>query len=95
MMVVAVYDIPEKAGGGKRRKKVSQLCADWGVAVQQSVYECVVNEEQFQAFKASLSSAICPATDSVRLYRLGNRFPSRMEFLGKASVQWDRETFVL
>ena len=95
MMVVAVYDIPEKAGGKKRRKKIADLCASWGCAVQHSVYECVINEEQFQRFKAALRSIIIPETDSVRLYRLGKHYSSRVEYLGKKAVRWDQETFVL
>ena len=96
MMVVVAYDISTKDAAGRRRlRKVSGKCADWGVPVQHSVYECQLNAEQFQRFRKELSSLIHTENDSVRLYLLGNHFQSRVDYLGRDTVSWDRQTFVI
>lgn len=48
MLVVIVYDISTaEAGGQKRLRKVARLCRDWGISVQDSVYECELDASQY------------------------------------------------
>ena len=96
MMVVIAYDVETTHGGGKKRlSKVRRMCAEWGVAVQDSVYECEINAEQYRTLRERLEVAIIPETDSVRFYLLGNHYQKRIESVGRQRVQWDRETFVI
>lgn len=96
MMVVIAYDISScDSAGRKRLYRISRKCADAGVCVQKSVYECELNAQQFLELKESLERILCPQTDSIRFYHLGNRYHSRIENLGRERNQWDRETFVL
>ena len=96
MMVVIAYDVETTHGGGKKRlSKVRRMCAEWGVAVQDSVYECELDAEQYRALRERLEATIIPETDSVRFYLLGNHYQKRIESVGRQRVQWDRETFVI
>lgn len=95
MLVVVVYDIATGDRAGRRRlTKAAKKCADRGVAVQDSVYECMVNAEQYRKLREDLSTIIAPETDSICFYLLGNHYQSRIERLGKERIQWDQETFV-
>lgn len=52
MLVVIVYDISTaEAGGQKRLRKVARLCRDWGISVQDSVYECELDASQYRSLK--------------------------------------------
>ena len=96
MLVVIVYDISTaEAGGQKRLRKVARLCRDWGISVQDSVYECEIDAEQYRTLRERLEAAIIPETDSVRFYLLGNHYQKRIESVGRQRVEWDRETFVI
>ena len=96
MMVVVAYDVETTHAGGKKRlSKVRRTCAEWGVAVQDSVYECEIDAEQYRTLRERLKAAIIPETDSVRFYLLGNHYQKRIESVGRQRVQWDRETFVI
>ena len=95
-MVVVAYDVETTHASGKKRlSKVRRTCAEWGVAVQDSVYECELDAEQYRALRERLEAAIIPETDSVRFYLLGNHYQKRIESVGRQRVQWDRETFVI
>ncbi len=96
MMVVVVYDIAIKdAVGQKRLRQIAKKCADWGVPVQNSVYECEIDAEQYRRLREELAELLCPETDSIRFYLLGNHYRKRIDTLGRNPVGWDRETFVI
>ena len=96
MMVVVVYDIASsEPGGAKRLRRVAKACANRGVAVQDSVYECQVNAAEYRQLREALEKLIDLEKDSVRFYLLGNRFQNRIDTLGVEKVTWDRETYVL
>ena len=95
-MVIVVYDISSTDAVGKKRLRcVSKECKNVGVPVQNSVYECEVNAEQYRVLKKKLANLICPQTDSVRFYRLGNHYETRIESLGKLHQTWDRQSYVI
>ena len=84
MMLVVAYDVDTTdRAGAKRLRKVAQLCERYGVRVQNSVFEVLVDPSQLVALKAGLERIICKETDSVRLYRLGSTYRNRIEVLGR------------
>lgn len=86
MMLVVTYDVDTtSAAGAKRLRKVAQLCERYGTRVQNSVFEIQVDPAQLATLKAGLEKLIRPEADSVRLYRLGNHYQSRIEVMGKSS----------
>lgn len=71
MYVLVTYDVStvEKAGR-KRLRKVARACEDYGVRVQNSVFECKVEEKQWVLLKARLLGEMNPEQDSLRFYFL-------------------------
>ena len=87
MLVVVTYDVStETAAGRSRLHKVAKQCQNYGLRVQNSVFECKVDEAQFVAFKSSLLKLINEKEDSLRFYRLGNAYRNQIEHYGRKAV---------
>ena len=71
MNVLISYDVSTETADGRRRlRKVAQTCQDFGQRVQKSVFECSVNEAQFEEVIRRLLDIIEKTEDSLRVYRL-------------------------
>lgn len=83
MLVVVSYDVstmdPE---GPKRLRRVAKACESWGVRVQLSVFECLVDPAQWVSLRARLVKLIDPDRDSLRFYFLGANWQKRVEHVG-------------
>ena len=78
MMVVIAYDVDTtSAAGAKRLRKVARLCEQYGIRVQNSVFEVLVDAAQLSALKTKL--------DSIRIYRLGNSYQNKIDVMGKCA----------
>jgi CRISPR-associated protein Cas2 len=54
MFVLITYDINTTTKEGKKRlRDVAKICQNYGQRVQNSVFECKVDEGQFRLIKAS------------------------------------------
>lgn len=83
MMMLITYDVDfSTQKGAKRLRKVAKLCERYGVRVQNSVFEMLIDPAQLAAIKAELEQIIDPQNDSVRFYRLGNKWESKIETMG-------------
>lgn len=91
MLVLVTYDVNTSSdGGNKRLRKVSKACQNYGQRVQNSVFECIVDDTQFTALKIELTELIDEEKDSLRFYRLGNNYKTKVEHIGtKESVNLD------
>lgn len=91
MLVVVSYDVSTKDPKGARRlRRVSKTCIDFGQRVQNSVFECIVEPDQWATLKLRLLDEYDPEEDSLRFYFLGANFKSRIEHYGtKATVNLD------
>lgn len=77
------YDVSlDKKDGPKRLRRVAKVCTDYGVRVQNSVFECVVDQAQYDLLKGRINKEINEKKDSVRFYRLGNHYTEKIETLG-------------
>lgn len=71
MWVIVCYDVrTDEAAGRKRLRRVAQVCKDYGQRVQKSVFECQVNDMQFEDLRRKLLREINDNEDNLRLYRL-------------------------
>ncbi|MFC4620187.1 CRISPR-associated endonuclease Cas2 [Camelliibacillus cellulosilyticus] len=83
MLVVITYDVNTMdASGRKRLRKVSKICQDFGIRVQNSVFECVIDSTQLSQLKYKLLDVINEEKDSLRFYRLGNNYKTKVEHIG-------------
>ena len=86
MLVVVTYDVnTADAAGAKRLRKVARLCERYGMRVQNSVFEVILDAAHMTILKHELAKTIDPGADSVRFYRLGNSYQSKIETMGRTS----------
>ena len=87
MYVIVTYDVSTvEAAGRKRLRRVAKVCKDYGVRVQNSVFELSVEPDKWVECKAALLAEINLEQDSVRFYFLGANWRHRVEHLGKSEV---------
>ncbi|MEI6055341.1 MAG: CRISPR-associated endonuclease Cas2 [Lentisphaerota bacterium] len=91
MLVLVSYDVATSSEGGQKRlRRVAKVCTDYGQRVQNSVFECLVDNAQFVLLKKKLLDEINDKQDSLRFYFLGNNWRGRVEHIGtKPSVDME------
>lgn len=95
MLVLITYDVNTETPAGKRRlRQVAKQCVNFGQRVQNSVFECKLDAAQYVQVRHLLESLIDPQTDSLRFYRLGNAYQSRIEHIG-AKPGYDPEGILM
>ncbi len=83
MFVLITYDINTTTKEGRKRlRTVAKICQNYGQRVQNSVFECKVNEGQFRSIKHQLDETINHEKDSLRFYRLGKNYEKTVEQMG-------------
>jgi len=71
MLIIVTYDVStETAAGRKRLRRVAKVCERTGQRVQKSVFECTVNQMQYEDLERRLLAEIDEREDNLRLYRL-------------------------
>ena len=85
MLVLVAYDVntTEKLGR-KRLRKIAQACENFGQRAQRSLFECVVNQNQWVVLKAALLRIINKEEDSLRIYYLDDAARNKIEHYGIA-----------
>ena len=87
MMMVVTYDVnTASTGGEKRLRKVARICEKYGIRVQNSVFEIMLDANQLVVLKDSLEKVIDLENDSVRFYRMGNTWEQKVETMGKTPL---------
>ena len=83
MLVLITYDVnTETAAGRTRLRRVAKQCVNYGRRVQNSVFECMLDQAQCVTLKAILMHIIDEKVDSLRFYYLGNKYQTKVEHLG-------------
>ncbi len=87
MLVLITYDVNVVSEGGQKRlRHISKSCLDYGMRVQNSVFECEVSPAQFVVLKDQLLRIIDPEKDSLRFYMLGKKGRQKVEHIGAKAV---------
>lgn len=83
MLVLITYDVNTEDEAGKRRlRRVAKQCVNYGVRVQNSVFECIVDGAQCRMLKEKLQELIDEERDSIRIYYLNDKQKQKIECLG-------------
>lgn len=83
MLVLITYDVKiETAAGRSRLRKVAKQCVNYGRRVQNSVFECILDNAQSVLLKSILTDIIDEEVDSLRFYYLGNNYKTKIEHVG-------------
>ena len=87
MLVLITYDVNVTSPFGKRRlRQIAKTCLDYGMRVQNSVFECEVDPAHFTNLKAKLLDIYDSKQDSLRFYFLGKNGRRRVEHMGAKYV---------
>lgn len=86
-MVVVSYDVSTTTPEGRKRlRQVAKACKNYGLRVQNSVFECLVAPDQWVALRTELLGIAFLKEDSLRFYFLGKEWQNRVEHHGAKSV---------
>ncbi|HZW68129.1 MAG TPA: CRISPR-associated endonuclease Cas2 [Pseudogracilibacillus sp.] len=91
MLVLITYDVQtSSSGGAKRLRDVAKKCEQYGVRVQYSVFECIVDSAQLRQLEIDLEKIIDHDRDSIRIYKLGKNYKNKVTHIGaKESLKVD------
>jgi CRISPR-associated protein Cas2 len=71
VLVIICYDVSTTTRAGCRRlRRVAKACESRGQRVQKSVFECRLDQVQFEAFERCLLEIIDAKNDCLRFYQL-------------------------
>ena len=88
MLVLITYDVnTETAAGRARLRKVAKQCVNYGIRVQNSVFECLMDAAKCREVKQILSDIIDKDKDSLRFYYLGDKYKTKIEHVGAKRVK--------
>lgn len=83
MLMLVSYDVSTVTAAGRRRlHRVAKACEDYGVRVQNSVFECYVDWSQWLTLKDRLEKICNLEVDSLRYYNLGNSYHEKVIHVG-------------
>ncbi len=95
MMVLITYDVETSSPmGAKRLRQTAKACMDYGLRVQNSVFECVLDPAQLATLRNRLMEIIDPEADSIRFYFMGNNWERHVETLGK-ETDYNQSSFLV
>ena len=70
-MIIVGYDVSTESKAGRRRlRRVAKVCEGIGQRVQKSLFECQVDQMQYEELERRLLAEINLEEDCLRLYRL-------------------------
>lgn len=76
MFVLVTYDVATACKGGARRlRRIAQACEDYGQRVQNSVFECRVDDKSWVLLRDRLLREMSDKEDSLRFYFLDADVP--------------------
>lgn len=78
------YDVSTSSPSGRKRlRRVARLCENYGVRVQNSVFECIMDYSTFLHLKHQLESVIDTQVDSLRFYPMGKGRRDKIIHIGQ------------
>lgn len=83
MLIIVTYDVSTETRAGRRRlRRVAKVCEGMGQRVQKSVFECEVNDVQYEELERRLLAEVNEKEDNLRLYRLTEPTEIRVKQFG-------------
>ena len=91
MIYLICYDVVND----HRRTQLSKLLKTYGLRVQKSVFECKLNEQQFQYLQKRASAMINSNEDQVRFYPLPAISREKVSIIGfRAEIAIDDPAYI-
>lgn len=71
MLIIVSYDVStETRAGRKRLRRIAKVCESAGQRVQKSVFECQLDEVQYEELERRLLAEFNEKEDNLRFYRI-------------------------
>lgn len=87
MLILVSYDVSTESEGGKKRlRRVAKACQGYGLRVQNSVFECLLDYGQSKQLQTKLEGIIDKEKDSLRFYFLGDNWKNKVVHIGAKTV---------
>lgn len=91
MFIIVSYDMPDN----KRRNRVAKALKGYGFRVQESVFECHVDQREFGDMRKEIEALIDKNEDSIRYYQLCAGCQSKVQVVGIGEVTEEEEVIVV
>jgi len=82
MLYVVCYDI----AADPTRDRMARRLLDFGTRIQESVFECVLDEDLFERLVVAIGRVPLAPADRVRIYRLCARCTDAIQIYGPGEV---------
>lgn len=81
--ILITYDVSTETKAGRSRlRRVAKICESYGQRVQNSVFECLIDDKTFEVLHGRLLKAIKESEDSLRFYWLAQPFHDNVKEYG-------------
>lgn len=85
--MLITYDVNTQDAEGRRRlNKIAKLCVKHGQRVQNSVFECLLENYDYKLLQNELIKIADLEKDSLRFYNLGAKYSTKIEHFGTKST---------
>ncbi|MBE9033034.1 CRISPR-associated endonuclease Cas2 [filamentous cyanobacterium LEGE 11480] len=85
------YDVVDN----NRRNRIAKLLKGYGLRVQKSVFECMLNDDQLQMVQKRLHKYLQPEEDQVRFYPMSGHTRRKVMILGvQPDCEVDDDIFI-
>jgi len=91
LLYIISYDIPKD----KKRKKIADILEGYGTRVQYSVFECLLNKNQYQSLQKKLKKLIDLKEDSLRFYPLSQHTLNQVEIWGEPPLTQPPQSIII
>lgn len=92
MFYLVCYDIVSD----RRRNKVAKLLESYGLRVQKSVFECILDEQQYKTLSKYLTRLVNKREDQVRFYPMSAHTRCKIAVLGtQPNIAVDDAAFIV
>ncbi|MDY4920340.1 MAG: CRISPR-associated endonuclease Cas2 [Phascolarctobacterium sp.] len=96
MLVLITYDVnTQDAAGVRRLNKIAKLCVKYGQRVQNSVFECMLENHDYKILQNELLKLADLEKDSLRFYNLGQKYASKIEHFGVKATYDPQESLLI
>ncbi|MGH9845965.1 MAG: CRISPR-associated endonuclease Cas2 [Blastocatellia bacterium] len=90
-MFVVAYDI----SNDRRRTRLFKRLKRYGMAVQESVFECHLTADQFLKMRMDIEAVIDPEVDQVRYYNLCPKCAGRIQATSASRITSDPDAIIV
>ena len=96
LLVLITYDVnTQDAAGVRRLNKIAKLCVKHGQRVQNSVFECLLENGDYRLLQHELLKIADLDKDSLRFYNLGKNYSTKIEHFGVKETYDPQESLII